>query len=192
MATLLFQALIVMGILAYIHLVFARTPINCLQHVQKDWPRHGILRVEIVRNASENYSIINSYEKEYSDFNIHFLENLLTDNNVDESVFADPENITDSHNKSTEEHEEEEHLSTDTDKKSGDHSDELVEDDNLDKLLSEGASNRTLEIETLESWREKQNQGPLKETLSELEMLAKVGKSAQDFIKGEVIHFQEN
>ena len=167
-----FQALIVMGILAYIHLVFARTPINCLQHVQKEWPRHGILRVEIVRNASENYSIINSYEKEYSDFNIHFLENLLADNNVDESVFADSENVSDSHNKSIE---EPEHLSTDADIKS---EDKLVDDDTIDALV-EGASNvsnTTLEIETIESWNEKQNQGPLKETLSELEMLAKVGK----------------
>jgi len=72
----LFQALVVLGILAYIHIVFSRTPINCLQHIQKDWPRTGILRVEIVRNASVNYTIINSYEKEYSDFSAVFLEGL--------------------------------------------------------------------------------------------------------------------
>lgn len=53
----------VLSILFYIHIVFARTPINCLSGVADSWPRHGILRVEIVRNASENYSIINSYEK---------------------------------------------------------------------------------------------------------------------------------
>ena len=57
----------VLFVLAYIHIVFARGPINCLQHVQKDWPRHGVLRVEIVRNTPENYSIIHSYEKEYHD-----------------------------------------------------------------------------------------------------------------------------
>ena len=59
------QALVVLFILAYIHLVFARAPINCLQHIQQEWPRHGILRVEIVKNASDDYSIMNSYEKVY-------------------------------------------------------------------------------------------------------------------------------
>lgn len=52
-------------ILIYIHAVFARGPINCLQHIQKDWPRDGILRVEIIRNAMENYSLNDSYQKEY-------------------------------------------------------------------------------------------------------------------------------
>lgn len=164
---ILLKALIVMGILAYIHLVFARTPINCLQHVQKDWPRHGILRVEIVRNASENYSIINSYEKEYSDFNIHFLENLLTDNDLEESVFAETENETDAHNKS---------IVADNDTSAENKSVEKdIEDDSLEKIHSESdVNNKTVELETLESFREKERQGPLKETLSELEMLAKV------------------
>ncbi|KAH3696971.1 membralin-like isoform X2 [Dreissena polymorpha] len=76
---ILLKALLVLGILAYIHIVFARTPINCLQHVQKVWPRNGILRVEIVRNASENYTIMNSYEKEYADFGAMYIEGLLTE-----------------------------------------------------------------------------------------------------------------
>jgi len=67
------QALIVLGILVYIHVVFAHDPINCLAHVQNDWPRAGILRVEIVRSAPENYSIFDSYEKEYHDQSM-FLE----------------------------------------------------------------------------------------------------------------------
>ena len=169
--TLLFpQALIVMGILAYIHLVFARTPINCLQHVQKDWPRHGILRVEIVRNASENYSILNSYEKEYSDFNIHFLENLLSDNNLGESVFADNEtaNDTDVQNKTVEEKVPETIIDEGSDK--------TVENKALGEDSSEEVKNVTLQLETIETFMEKQNKGPLKETLSELEMLAKVGE----------------
>lgn len=53
-------------ILIYIHAVFARGPISCLQHIQKDWPRDGILRVEIIRNAMENYSLNDSYQKEYN------------------------------------------------------------------------------------------------------------------------------
>ena len=57
-------------ILAYIHIVFARAPINCLDHIKDTWPRSGILRVEIVRNASADYNILDSYEKEYSDLGI--------------------------------------------------------------------------------------------------------------------------
>ena len=57
----------------YIHVVFAHDPVNCLAHVQNDWPRAGILRVEIVRNAPSNYSISDSYEKEYRDESV-FLE----------------------------------------------------------------------------------------------------------------------
>ncbi|KAL8596971.1 hypothetical protein ACOMHN_027917 [Nucella lapillus] len=64
------KAFVVLAMLVYMHVVFARTPVNCLTHVAQSWPRHGILRVEIVRNASDNYSIINSYEKEYSDINL--------------------------------------------------------------------------------------------------------------------------
>ena len=45
--------------------MFARGPLNCLAHIQNEWPRNGILRVEVVRNVSSNYSIIDSYEKEY-------------------------------------------------------------------------------------------------------------------------------
>lgn len=39
-------------ILAYIHIAFSRSPINCLEHVRDKWPRDGILRVEIQRNSS--------------------------------------------------------------------------------------------------------------------------------------------
>ena len=39
---------------------------NCLSDIQSKWPRDGILRVEIVNNASSDYSIQQSYEKEYS------------------------------------------------------------------------------------------------------------------------------
>ena len=47
------------------HIAFSRTPINCLAHIRDDWPRDGILRVEILRNAATaDYSIEKSYEKE--------------------------------------------------------------------------------------------------------------------------------
>ncbi|KFU92777.1 Membralin, partial [Chaetura pelagica] len=48
----LLKALFVLFILAYIHIAFSRSPINCLEHVRDKWPRDGILRVEIQRNSS--------------------------------------------------------------------------------------------------------------------------------------------
>ncbi|KAK0140995.1 Membralin [Merluccius polli] len=46
------RALFVLFILAYIHIVFSRSPIRCLEAVREEWPRDGILRVEIQRNSS--------------------------------------------------------------------------------------------------------------------------------------------
>lgn len=46
------QALFVLFVLAYIHIVFSRSPINCLEHVRDEWPREGVLRVEVQHNSS--------------------------------------------------------------------------------------------------------------------------------------------
>ncbi|XP_030910737.2 membralin isoform X2 [Melopsittacus undulatus] len=48
----LLKALFALFILAYIHIAFSRSPINCLEHMRDKWPRDGILRVEIQRNSS--------------------------------------------------------------------------------------------------------------------------------------------
>ncbi|XP_039321966.1 membralin isoform X1 [Saimiri boliviensis] len=48
----LLKALFVLFVLAYIHMVFSRAPINCLEHVRDRWPREGVLRVEVRRNSS--------------------------------------------------------------------------------------------------------------------------------------------
>uniref|UniRef100_A0A9L0S6J0 Transmembrane protein 259 n=1 Tax=Equus caballus TaxID=9796 RepID=A0A9L0S6J0_HORSE len=48
----LLKALFVLFVLAYIHIVFSRSPINCLEHVRDRWPREGILRVEVQPNSS--------------------------------------------------------------------------------------------------------------------------------------------
>ncbi|KAK5870384.1 hypothetical protein PBY51_025023 [Eleginops maclovinus] len=48
----LLKALFVLFILAYIHIAFSRSPINCLEAVRERWPRDGLLRVEIQRNSS--------------------------------------------------------------------------------------------------------------------------------------------
>jgi hypothetical protein len=42
----------VLFVLAYIHIVFSRSPINCLEHVRDRWPREGVLRVEVRHNSS--------------------------------------------------------------------------------------------------------------------------------------------
>src|SRR5207249_1955238 len=39
-------------ILAYLHVAFIRSPINCLDGIQNDWPKDGVLRVEIIVDPS--------------------------------------------------------------------------------------------------------------------------------------------
>lgn len=60
----LLKALTAFFVLAYIHIAFSRTPTTCLDHVKDSWPRDGILRVEILRNPSQDYNIEQSYAKE--------------------------------------------------------------------------------------------------------------------------------
>jgi len=49
--------------LTYIHMAFVREPVDCLHHVHGVWPKDGVLRVEILKNASEDYSLLDSYKK---------------------------------------------------------------------------------------------------------------------------------
>lgn len=60
----LLKALLAFFVLAYIHIAFSRTPTTCLNHVKDSWPRDGILRVEILRNPAQDYTIEQSYAKE--------------------------------------------------------------------------------------------------------------------------------
>lgn len=60
---------------------------NCLVNVQSIWLRNGIFRVEIVYNVLENYSIINFYEKEYSDFILYFFNEDSEVDYEEETVF---------------------------------------------------------------------------------------------------------
>ncbi|KAL3870109.1 hypothetical protein ACJMK2_042722 [Sinanodonta woodiana] len=180
---LLLMAIIVLGILAYIHIVFARSPINCLQYVQKTWPRHGILRVEIVHNASENYSIVNSYEKEYSDFNVHFLESLLDGDYLQsEDPNGEPgQSSEDPDGVDIDTADEDEVIngtyrnSSTTDSRSGGHLDPGKAAGDTDKhgagMEGGGVSvNDTMGTGNSESGSIE----PLRDTLTELEMLAKV------------------
>ncbi|XP_029905316.1 membralin isoform X2 [Myripristis murdjan] len=58
----LLKALFVLFILAYIHIAFSRSPINCLEVVRERWPRDGILRVEIQRNSSRAPIFLQFYD----------------------------------------------------------------------------------------------------------------------------------
>ncbi|XP_028259594.1 membralin isoform X2 [Parambassis ranga] len=58
----LLKALFVLFILAYIHIAFSRSPINCLEVVRERWPRDGILRVEIQRNSSRAPVFLQHYD----------------------------------------------------------------------------------------------------------------------------------
>lgn len=50
--------------MAYIHIAFSRSPINCLEHIREKWPRDGILRVEIQRNSSRAPIFLQFYESD--------------------------------------------------------------------------------------------------------------------------------
>uniref|UniRef100_A0A2C9LP10 Uncharacterized protein n=1 Tax=Biomphalaria glabrata TaxID=6526 RepID=A0A2C9LP10_BIOGL len=82
------EALFVLGILVYIHAVFAKAPMNCLEHIQDVWPRDGILRVEIMREVPENYTLLNSYRKEYSDIQLFLQSSLAEELGLEESNFS--------------------------------------------------------------------------------------------------------
>ncbi|CAF0706416.1 unnamed protein product [Brachionus calyciflorus] len=83
------------ALLSYLHVIFNRNPINCLASIQDNWPKDGILRVEIVHNASklyilstdepnyETYSLKDSYEKEYSNSMLDVFSSYLTTNEND-------------------------------------------------------------------------------------------------------------
>lgn len=61
---MLLKALAAFFILVYIHVRFSQTPTTCLEHVKNDWPRDGILRVEIIRqNPSVLMELKNSLEE---------------------------------------------------------------------------------------------------------------------------------
>lgn len=56
---ILLKALTAFFILVYIHVAFSRHPATCLESVRADWPRDGILRVEIIRGDIKDYGQMN-------------------------------------------------------------------------------------------------------------------------------------
>lgn len=54
----------------YVHVNFTQIPANCLEHVKDNWPKDGILRIEIqlaneTRMTDKSYTLEKSYEYQY-------------------------------------------------------------------------------------------------------------------------------
>lgn len=96
---ILIKAIAAFFVLVYIHLIFSRTPTTCLNHVKDTWPRDGILRVEIVKNAGQDYNVLQSYIKEEklksepADVNNYFLSG-DTFLSIDPSTVEESKKIT--------------------------------------------------------------------------------------------------
>lgn len=60
---MLLKALTALFILVYIHITFSQTPATCLEHVKAEWPRDGILRVEILKNPPQAAKIPSEMEE---------------------------------------------------------------------------------------------------------------------------------
>ncbi len=178
--------------------MFARSPINCLEDIQKSWPRNGILRVEIVKNASDDYSILNSYEKEYSQFetDISHLINITEDLEDSPTDDSSPASESDAESKS-------EPIFTETRLSESDIESEETADNKeilspsepeiikvntdpgvLEEIIESGghASNNTSAVNSsilldfrIENEEPEKNMQPFRETLSEFEMFAKAG-----------------
>lgn len=84
---MLLKALAAFFILVYIHVRFSQTQTTCLEHVKNDWPRDGILRVEIVRHSATVLADLKS-----KDINLEEAEvnSLLRNNLKNGMVSIDP------------------------------------------------------------------------------------------------------
>ncbi|KAG1667836.1 Membralin [Nymphon striatum] len=92
---LLIKAFMALFSLVYIHTVVLNAGAHCLDHVQDDWPRDGILRVEIHPNYYQEKTILEFYEQSQNN-----VESTDSDNeglhslNVNNGQSDDAENIT--------------------------------------------------------------------------------------------------
>lgn len=65
---LLVISIICLMLLVYLHVVFNQKPMTCLSHLQDQWPRQGVLRVELFfETPPDNYDLQQSYAKEFED-----------------------------------------------------------------------------------------------------------------------------
>lgn len=60
---LLAKALVFFFTLVYVHMAFIKNPCTCLQEVQ-NWPREGVIRVEIIPHLAEKRAIWQSIKQD--------------------------------------------------------------------------------------------------------------------------------
>ena len=53
---ILLKAILCFLSLIYIHVAYARHPVQCLEDIKESWPRDGILRVEIMKNPPGDFT----------------------------------------------------------------------------------------------------------------------------------------
>ncbi|UJR23834.1 hypothetical protein I4U23_026810 [Adineta vaga] len=69
---ILVMAITCMSLLIYLHVVLNQKPVTCLSHLHDNWPRQGVLRVELFFETPPNdYNLQQSYAKEYQNSYIH-------------------------------------------------------------------------------------------------------------------------
>ena len=73
--------IICLFVLCHLHVTFIRTPINCLDHIQNDWPRDGILRVQILTDPHDSHRNNNRVND-----NIHNVNEKLDNNSIEFNI----------------------------------------------------------------------------------------------------------
>jgi hypothetical protein len=59
-----------MALLIYLHVVFNHKPVTCLSYLHDNWPRQGVIRVELFfEPPPEGYNLQQSYAKEFQNYN---------------------------------------------------------------------------------------------------------------------------
>ncbi|XP_051532222.1 membralin isoform X2 [Myxocyprinus asiaticus] len=162
----LLKALFMLFILAYIHIAFSRSPINCLEHVREKWPRDGILRVEIQRNSSRAPIFLQFYETEG-------IQGLVKEPEEDGSEARQPVVQTDT--------EEEEEMTIDMFDNS---TFELDIEPRLNPSMSGSVPGSSLNESQDLSFSQAPSKGmqPLRETVSEIEMLTRAVWPQEEYI----------
>lgn len=164
----LLKALFMLFILAYIHIAFSRSPINCLEHVREKWPRDGILRVEIQRNSSRAPIFLQFYETEG-------IQGLVKEPEEDGHENRQPVVPTDA--------EEEEEMTMDMFDNSTVRF-ELDIEPRLNPSMSGGVPGSSLNESQDLSFSQTASKGmqPLRETVSEIEMLTRAVWPQEEYI----------
>ncbi|UJR25000.1 hypothetical protein I4U23_006361 [Adineta vaga] len=76
---ILVMAISCMALIVYLHVVFHQQPVNCLSYLHENWPRQGVLRIELFfESPPEDYDLQQSYAKEFEQFSIQQNESILS------------------------------------------------------------------------------------------------------------------